>query len=120
MSTKAYQRCQRVADLVHRELSQIFYRNIADPRLQGLTITYVKISKDLRHASIGITQLAPRFSESAIVAASRKAATRLRYLLAAVLNLRATPILHFQYDNFIKQSIDLHQKIDQIAPYDDA
>ena len=42
----------RIADVVQRELSDIIWRRIKDPRLEGLTITGTRISADYMYADI--------------------------------------------------------------------
>ena len=47
-----YQRTDRVSDVIKKEVSEILAREIKDPRLQFVTITHVKVSRDLRNARI--------------------------------------------------------------------
>lgn len=115
---KTSHRTRRVGDLLQRELSQLLQCEIADPRLQGLAISYVRLSKDLGHANIGVTQLNRSLSELEVVKILGKASVRLRYLLASKLQLRMIPVLHFQYDTFVLESARLHTQIDQVIAKD--
>jgi ribosome-binding factor A len=45
-------RASRVADLVLREIADLVMRKLKDPRVQGITLTGVDVSKDLRHARV--------------------------------------------------------------------
>ncbi|HDD44525.1 MAG TPA: 30S ribosome-binding factor RbfA [Candidatus Desulfofervidus auxilii] len=49
---KSYPRAFRIAEVFQRELADILLKKIADPRLQGVTITRVVVSEDLKLATI--------------------------------------------------------------------
>jgi ribosome-binding factor A len=45
-------RASRVADLLLREIADLVMKKLKDPRVQGITLTGVDVSKDLRHARV--------------------------------------------------------------------
>src|SRR5258706_12318997 len=45
-----YQRSDRVGDLILEVVAELLRKDIRDPRVQAVTLTAVKVSKDLRHA----------------------------------------------------------------------
>ena len=47
-----HKRCDRIADLLQRELADLLLRRVKDPRVDGMTITGVKVSGDLQHARV--------------------------------------------------------------------
>src|SRR6185312_2963126 len=94
-------RSQQVGELIQRALSHLLPRDIADPRLRGLTVTHVSVARDLSYAKISVTQLSLMLPETELLKILKKAAPRFRYLLAQQLNLRTTPALHFRYDHFV-------------------
>ena len=54
---KEFSRVARIADLIQKELSNhILNKEIADTRLKFITITAVKVSRDLSYADILFTQ----------------------------------------------------------------
>lgn len=114
MLSNHYHRTQRIGGLIHQELSSIFQCCISDPRLRALNITYVRISRDLGYADVGITRLISQGNDAEILKALKKASKRLRYLLAQRVNLRVTPMLRFHFDQFIVKSAALHAQIDQL------
>src|SRR5262249_38242368 len=52
MANKAYPRSQRVAQQIQRTLSELIRREVRDPRLGMLTLTEVRLSKDMSYATI--------------------------------------------------------------------
>ena len=110
---KSYKRTERVADLVMRELATIIQRNKDDPLLAGVTITHVRVSPDLSHAKVFVTVLDQK-KISDTLDALNKAAGFLQHILCKKVNLRATPKLHFIYDESIIRGQELSALIDRI------
>lgn len=100
MSTKEYKRADRVAELFQTELASFIQREIADPRLQEVTITTVKVSDDLGHAKIYFTLLnpAPEMVRE-VLKGFKHASGFFRSHLAKVSQLRKVPTLAFYYDD---------------------
>ncbi|MDQ8038987.1 MAG: 30S ribosome-binding factor RbfA [Rickettsiella sp.] len=122
---KEYQRIERIADLIYKELTVVLQKEIADPRLRFITITSVKVTKDLSFADILFTQLDRdnlQDNQSKEIAVNRlkKAASRLRYALAQRLKLRIMPTLRFFYDDLDVQRQHLHDLIDKAITKDKA
>jgi ribosome-binding factor A len=116
---KDYNRIERIADLIRKELTGILQREISDPRLRLITIQSVKVSKDLAFADILFTQLASAHvqdnqstAQETTVKLLTRAAPRLRYLLAQRLKLRVIPVLRFFYDDSYIQNQRLQGLID--------
>lgn len=122
---KEYSRTERIADLIQKELTAVLQKEIADPRLRFITITKIKVTKDLGFADILFTQLNPEHLQDThykevTVKILKKAAPRLRYALAQRLKLRVVPTLRFFYDNLDVQSQRLHDLIDKSITTDQA
>ncbi len=121
---KEFNRVARIAELIQKELGFILQKKITDSRLKFITITAVKVSRDLSFADILFTQIdvedsndKPRSKEMA-VKLLQKAAARLRYALAQRLRLRIVPSLRFFYDDLIEESHRLHDLIDKAIAKD--
>jgi ribosome-binding factor A len=122
---KEYSRTERIADLIHKELTAILQKEIADRQLRFVTITSVKVTKDLAFADILFTQLNfnsvqdKQAQQLASVERLKKAAPYLRHLLAQQLKqLRIIPRLRFFYDDLESKSQHLHDLIDQAITQD--
>jgi len=50
-------RSRRVGGLIQRELSELIVTELGDPRVDGVTITDVRLAKDLRQAVIFVSRL---------------------------------------------------------------
>ena len=119
---KEYSRTERVADQIQRELAQLIQREVKDPRLPVLvTVSAVKISKDLSHAKIYITVFDKDKNKQIDQALEilNHAAGFLRTCLARILKLRVTPKLYFVHDVSVEYGSHLSDLIDQVASDND-
>jgi ribosome-binding factor A len=114
-----FKRTDRIAETMLRNLAQIIQQEITDPRMRGLvTISAVKVSKDLSHAKVYFTVLNDEPEHAATIL--NTAASYLRTLLAKTMKLRIIPQLHFVYDESIEYGKHLSRLIDEVnTPNDD-
>jgi ribosome-binding factor A len=106
------QRQLRVAEEIRHVLSGLFARTeFRDPELAGehITVTEVRISPDLKHATAFIARLG-RPDADALLPALRRAAPFLRAGVAHALRLKFAPDLSFQPDT----ALDYAGKIDRL------
>lgn len=89
-------RAQRVSEAVREELAELIGFEMDDPRLVDVTVTSAEVSPDMRHAHIKVALNGA--NEKKAMAALEHAKNFLRHELAARLNLRRIPELHFACD----------------------
>jgi ribosome-binding factor A len=108
-------RAERVGALIQEEMSRLILRSLEDPRLGLVTITHVRVSKDLRHARVYISAVegGERRLRQALSALTR-AAGFLRGELTRRLRLRYAPALLFVPDGSLEQSLHLADLFRQI------
>jgi ribosome-binding factor A len=105
-----FSRSDRVSGLIQEVLSDILKKEIADPRLQMATITGVKMSADLKLASIYYTTSGDKNSINAAAQAFNRAHGYIKKKLAQQLELRYMPQLRFFYD----ESLDYGSRIEKL------
>ena len=93
-----FQRSDRVADLLREILADLLRREIRDPRVQTVNLTEVKVTKDLRHATIFFSVLGDSVGKSKAWAGLKSASGFIRSKVAKQLNLRFVPSIEFTYD----------------------
>jgi ribosome-binding factor A len=108
-----FKRVDRIAELIQRKLAELIQKEIKDPRLPGfVTVSAVKVSKDLSHAKIYFTVFNGNPIET--VEVLRNAASFLRTALAKSLTLRTVPLLHFVHDASLEYGNRLSKLIDKV------
>ena len=122
---KEYSRTKRVGDQVQKTLAQLIQQEINDPRLTLVTLTAVKVSKDLSYAAVYFTSMLlgednTDNNKKACERVLNNAAGYLRLLLAKQMKLRSMPQLKFHYDQLIEQGVHLESVIRQAVAEDQA
>jgi ribosome-binding factor A len=99
---------------LQRELVEILREEVRDPRLKGITIQEVRVTRDLAHAKIFFTCFpmdeGGREQERVL---NGKLAGFLRSSLSRRALLRSVPQLHFVHDESIVRGEQLTHLIDQ-------
>jgi ribosome-binding factor A len=108
------QRSDRVGDELQRVIADIIQNDIKDPRLPGLvSITEVRVSRDLSHANVYVSVLGDAASRKDCAAALRSATGYIRREMTSRVRLRIAPELHFVFDDSIERGIRLTKLIDE-------
>jgi ribosome-binding factor A len=107
------QRQLRVGEMLRHALAGILTRSdIADPELEGryITVTEVKLSPDLRHATVFARPFGTDENGPALIKALNRHQRYLRGELGQRIDLKFTPDLTFRLD----ESFDEAERIDAL------
>ncbi len=110
---KDFSRTRRVGEQIQREMAQLVQQEIKDPRLGLVTISAVKLSKDMSHANIFFTILNDEQSVEETLKILDGASGFLRHELAKRMQLRIVPHIHFKYDESISYGNELSSLINK-------
>ena len=102
----------RVASQLQRALNDLLRGDVKDPRLQGVSITEVRVSGDIRVARVYFSMLDPETDPEPVFASLERASGYLRSRVAGLLRLRHTPELRFSLDEGAKRGLELTRLID--------
>jgi ribosome-binding factor A len=91
-------RQERTADQIQLILTELFLREVSDPRLAGITVTQVLIDRELQHANVYVNALGDDTREKEVMGALEGASGFLRSQVAQRLPLRSAPFVHFHWD----------------------
>ena len=110
---REFSRRERVGDYLQRELAGLIQRELRDPRLGMVSITAVRVSRDMAHAQVFVTLLEGDSEEQARpgVDVLNGAAGFLRSALARDASMRTVPRLRFRFDSSVARARDLEALI---------
>src|SRR2546423_7189747 len=91
-------RPEQLAELSRVEVSQIVGYEMDDPRVETVVVTDVRVTENLRDASVYVTAEGSESEKTAALKALQHAAPYVRRQLSILLNLKYTPELHFVRD----------------------
>jgi ribosome-binding factor A len=109
------ERMRRVNEALREVLSEEIGA-LKDPRIGFVTVTGVRTSPDLRHATVYISVLGSERKRKASLAALESSHGVLQGAVNRELRLKRTPQLSFEYDPTIERGVRLSRLIDELAP----
>ena len=112
MKKAGFQRSDRVAEQVRRDLADLIRSELKDPRVGMISLTAVELTPDYAHAKIYFSTLDGDHLEE-IERGLKRAAGFLRRELGRRIHIHTLPELHFVYDRSIEHGISLSRLIDQ-------
>lgn len=118
-SPRGYKRTDRIADQMQRDLAMLLQREVKDPRVGMVTVSGLKVAKDLSIADVYVTFMGvdAEADVKAGLEVLEHASGYLRTMLAKSIKLRVMPRLRFHYDQVIvtapKISALIKQAIDE-------
>lgn len=117
-----FTRSSRLSGQVHRVLNELLRFESKDPRLQGVTISDVDLSKDLSVAKVYFATLHPDADPAPALAALQRSNGFLRGRLGREIKIRHVPELRFAHDDSVARGFhlsDLIAKSESGRPSDD-
>ena len=97
-----YKRADRVSDLLKKEISQMLLREIKDPRIGFVTITDVKVSDDLRFASVFFSLVGGKKELEETIKGLNSASSFIKKKLGKRLRMRYIPTIAFKFDSSLE------------------
>lgn len=107
-------RANRLAEVLKKELSDLFRKEVKDPRINFLTITDVEVSGDLSVAKIYVSTLQEKNDPALMMEGLEKAVGYLRKELGQRIEIRHIPELRFIYDQSIERGQRIHNLLNEI------
>jgi len=107
-------RQERTAEQIRHILSELFLREVSDPRLAGVTIMDVAIDRELQHANVYVNALGDETREAETMAGLQSAAGFLRREVATRLGLRAAPTMQFHWDPRLRYVEEVDTLLNQL------
>lgn len=113
-------RPEKVAELLREEIAQIVGYEIDDPRVASVTVTDVRMSKNLRDARVFVVIAGTEAETAAALEGLRHASTYVRRQLGLTLGLRRTPQVHFVRDTVEERANRVDELLRGIGQADNA
>jgi ribosome-binding factor A len=108
-----FQRSRRIEERIQRLLSDLIRTQVRDPRVEGVVITHVRVSRDLGVAWVYYSNWdSVRGADPGLQAGLDRASGFLRSQLARELSTRTVPDLRFRFDDQGERSRELDRLID--------
>ena len=104
-------RAERLADDIHAFLSRCLREEVKDPRVADVSITSVRLSRDLAIAHVNLVPLGGQGDPERVLAGLQAAAGFLRRELGRNIRIRHTPELRFHIDQGLDDSLRMTSRL---------
>lgn len=115
---REFSRNQRLGNEVLRTLNELLRFETKDPRLDGVSLTSVDLSRDLSVARVYYSMLDPDADAAPVQAGLEKASGFLRGKLGRAIKVRHVPELRFEHDDSAAEGQRLSDLIDNALKSD--
>jgi ribosome-binding factor A len=115
MSNPSYPRARRLAETIRRLVGEWVENEQANGRLGFVTVTEVRVTGDLRHATVYWTALGDQGAQAEAEAALREATGQARSFVAGQVRLRHVPTLEFEHDDLPDRSARIDRLLAEIS-----
>lgn len=109
-------RALKVAEAIREVVGMAILTDLRDPRIRDVTVTYVEVSGDLRHAKVHVSVMGDETQQRLSLRGLQNAAGYLQAKIARRVELRFTPRLVFLLDQGVKKSIEVARILKEVLP----
>jgi ribosome-binding factor A len=108
-------RSEKVADLIHQEISEMLIKTVKDPRIGFVTITRVEVTEDCRSAKVYFSVAGTPKERERSMKGLNSARGYVRKELGRRIRLRYTPEIVFKFDPSIEYAIHIGEVIRHLS-----
>ena len=114
MASQQFERTDRIASEIMREVERIIREEVSDPRTDCMfSVTHVDVPRDLRYAKVYIS-IYEEEKRQPMMKALKSAAGFIRHNLGTRVQLRYTPELLFELDTTIEYGVHIASLLNQV------
>ena len=93
---------------------------LRDPRIENVTVTYVEVSADMRHAKVHVSIMGDEKKQELALRGLRNASGFLQQKVGSRIDTRYIPKLRFVLDKGVKNSIEVARILEEVLPAEES
>jgi ribosome-binding factor A len=109
-------RVLKAAEAIREVVSMAILTDLRDPRIQGVTVTFVEVSPDMRVAKVHVSIMGTDAAQKLCLKGLQSSAGFLQQKIAKRIDTRYTPVLRFELDMGVKKSIAIAKTLSEVLP----
>src|SRR4029079_18514254 len=115
-SLMSSRRVLKAAEAIREVVSMAILTDLRDPRIEGVTVTYVEVSPDMRQAKVHVSIMGSETQQRLCLKGLQNSAGYLQSKIADRIDTRYTPRLRFELDEGVKKSLAISQMLHELLP----
>ena len=112
-------RVQKAAEAIREVVSMAILADLKDPRVEGVTVTFVEVSPDMRNAKVHVSIMGDDTAQQLCLKGLQSSAGFLQQKVSRRIDTRYTPRIRFEIDMGVKNSIAIAKMLNDVLPADD-
>ncbi len=113
-------RVLKAAEAIREVVSMAILTDLRDPRIQGVTVTFVEVSPDMRVAKVHVSIMGSDTAQKLCLKGLQSSAGFLQLKIAKRIDTRYTPVIRFELDMGVKKSIAIAKMLTDMLPEEEA
>jgi ribosome-binding factor A len=113
-------RVLKAAEAVREVVSMAILTDLRDPRIQGVTVTHVEVSPDMRLAKVYVSIMGSDTTQKLCLKGLQSSAGFLQQKISKRIDTRYTPVIKFELDLGVKKSIAVAKALHDVLPESEA
>jgi ribosome-binding factor A len=109
-------RVLKAAEAIREVVSMAILTDLRDPRIQGVTVTHVEVSGDMRLAKVHVSIMGSEAIQKLCLKGLQSSAGFLQQKISKRIDTRYTPVIKFELDMGVKKSIAVAKTLHDILP----
>jgi ribosome-binding factor A len=114
--TMSSRRVLKAAEAIREVVSMAILTDLRDPRIEGVTVTYVEVSPDMRQAKVHVSIMGDDAKQRLCLHGLRSSAGYLQSKISDRIDTRYTPRIRFELDEGVKKSLAISQLLHDLLP----
>jgi len=116
VSAMSSRRVLKAAEAIREVVSMAILTDVRDPRIEGVTVTYVEVSPDMRQAKVHVSIMGSEAQQKLCLHGLRSSAGYLQSKISDRIDTRYTPKLQFILDEGVKKSLAISRMLSELLP----
>ncbi len=109
-------RVLKAAEAIREVVSMAILTDLRDPRIQGVTVTFVEVTGDMRTAKVHVSVMGDESAQKLCLQGLRSSAGFLQQKVSKRIDTRYTPVIRFELDMGVKNSIAIARMLGDVLP----
>ena len=109
-------RVLKAAEAIREVVSMTILTDLRDPRVEGVTVTRVEVSPDMRQAKVYVSIMGSETQQNLCLHGLKSSAGYLQSKISDRIDTRYTPRLQFLQDEGVKKSLAITKMLSELLP----
>ena len=113
-------RILKAAEAIREVVGMAILTDLRDPRIRAVTVTFVELSADMRHAKVHVSVMGDEGQQQLSIRGLQNAAGFLQWKVNQRIDTRYTPKIQFVLDRGVKNAMEVSRILKEVLPPDKA